>query len=174
MHGFRWVLLYSCALANSQNSAICNGSLARISNFLIDIRAPQMRCINLGDTPIYYPSQGKKKRDFSAWYLLCLHLSLSASAFPPSSFTSQSGCFFPKVFPGWWCDRKRDYSRVHWPCYKRSLSFGSQGALIGYRMKGIKGINRWSGSSFGFGAVERCSSSSEGWETAKAGCMLCS
>lgn len=72
MHGFRWVLLYSCALANSQNSAICNGSLARISNFLIDIRAPQMRCINLGDTPIYYPSQGKKKKGFLGMVLALL------------------------------------------------------------------------------------------------------
>lgn len=51
--------------------------------------------INLGDTPIYYPSQVQKKRDFSAWYLLCLHLSLSASAFPPPLLHSLV-VFFPK------------------------------------------------------------------------------
>lgn len=96
MHGFRWVLLYSCALANSQNSAICNGSLARISNFLIDIRALQMCCINLGDTPIYYPSQGKKKGisrhgTCSACICPCLHL----PSLPPPLLHSLV-VFFPK------------------------------------------------------------------------------
>lgn len=51
--------------------------------------------INLGDTPIYYPSQGKKKGISLAWYLLCLHLSLSASAFPPPLLHSLV-VFFPK------------------------------------------------------------------------------
>lgn len=97
MHGFHWVLLYSCALANSQNSAIRNGSLAQISNFLMDIRAPQMCCINLGDTPIYYPSQGKKKGFLGM--VLALLAFVPVCMCLPSSFTSQSGCFFSQSVP---------------------------------------------------------------------------
>lgn len=95
MHGFHWVLLYSCVLANSQNSAICNGSLARISNFLMDIRAPQMCRINLGDIPIYYRSQVKKKGisrhgTCSAYICPCLHLPSLLLYFTGWLFFSQS------------------------------------------------------------------------------------